>query len=632
MLLLAVLFLFCGPFASDSLAAASDEPAVESRHLIYGKGTPQELEVHKIFGRLGGPTVMLLGGIHGNEPGAYLSADLYTNVKLKRGNLIIVPRANFRSILNNQRGSGGDMNRKFSGASPDDPEKVIVDILKSLIAESDALLTLHDGSGFFRPEWISPILNPHRYGQSIITDAAVYTVPESGKTINLHDYVERVLLEVNKAIRNPEHAFRFFNMRTANEYSLYKEQRRSATYYALTQIGIPAFCIETSHNLPDLESKVYQHNLAINAFLNLFGVEFEQPGVTLDAPILSYLLVTVNRSLSFAVPNKQTLLVPAGARVEIADVRANYERGIMVAVQGLDRFNPLREPFTVSRKTTVSVRKDTYSIGHIDIAPLPQGESFPRIAGNPRITPLHAPTPASVPQGPPAKTQAADAAPAPSPGQQIPPSPPRAPSVAATSSNSTAGFLLEVDGRSVEVKAGGTLTVVTGSRIKLLDFVANGVPPSEGTLMKMTGLAPEKAQRTGDDRGLIVDTAGDLPPANAVKGKKDVYAIQAEQGGRTQATCYIKLVQPKLATITLRYKGGVKTLGVDQRIHIPNGASFEILEAKFSGGVNENNLRVTLGGHPVPPVLPQTCIMRDIALNLRVFHGSASAGKITCVP
>ena len=55
---------------------------------------------------------MLIGGIQGNEPGGFLSADLYADMSLEKGNLIVVPRANFYSILLNKRGPHGDMNRK----------------------------------------------------------------------------------------------------------------------------------------------------------------------------------------------------------------------------------------------------------------------------------------------------------------------------------------------------------------------------------------------------------------------------------------------------------------------------------------------------------------------------------------
>ncbi len=44
---------------------------------------------------------MLIGRIQGNEPGGFLSADLYADMSLDTGNLIIVPRANFYSIIMN---------------------------------------------------------------------------------------------------------------------------------------------------------------------------------------------------------------------------------------------------------------------------------------------------------------------------------------------------------------------------------------------------------------------------------------------------------------------------------------------------------------------------------------------------
>ena len=496
----------------------------KKQHLIFGKGTSQELEVFKISGRFEGPTVMLLGGIHGNEPGAYLSADLYTTVSLKRGNLIVVPRANFLSIIHNRRGNDGDMNRKFAGIRPNDPEKNVIDVLKSLMAESDVLLTLHNGTGFYRPEWISPKLNHYRYGQSIIADAASYTVPASGKVIPLRQYAEQVIQEVNKYIDDPLHTFRFFNMRTASEHSLHKEQRASATFYALTELGIPAFCIEISHSLPSLELKVYQQNLVVNAFLNLFGVELEQPGLFLDRPALSYVVVSVNETLPLAVPNGQTLLAPSGATVEIADVRGNYERGIKIAVQGLGTFNALREPFTLTRKTTVTVHKDMWRMGQIEIAPLPQGEAFPRIVGNARIMPLHLPTLVSLP------TEAVK-------------------TVATSKTRPVAPSSPIVDGRSVEVKPGDTLSV-----------------------------------------------------------------------------------QPRLASVTLRFDGNTKIVAAGARVKIPAGTPVEILEVSMRGGIEASNLRLTLGGHPVDPALPQTCIMRDIALNFRVFNGNVQAGRIIWTP
>ncbi len=81
---------------------------------VFFKGTNHELEVYRIYGRQDGPTLLLVGGIQGDEPGGFLSADSYTDIKLEKGNMIVVPRMNFYSIMLYSREiKGVDMNRLF---------------------------------------------------------------------------------------------------------------------------------------------------------------------------------------------------------------------------------------------------------------------------------------------------------------------------------------------------------------------------------------------------------------------------------------------------------------------------------------------------------------------------------------
>ena len=39
--------------------------------------------------------MLIIGGIQGDEPGGFLSADSYADIKLDKGNLIVIPRTNF---------------------------------------------------------------------------------------------------------------------------------------------------------------------------------------------------------------------------------------------------------------------------------------------------------------------------------------------------------------------------------------------------------------------------------------------------------------------------------------------------------------------------------------------------------
>jgi predicted deacylase len=102
----------------------------ENTHKVYFEGTDHELDVYTIRGRIQGPTLFLLGGIQGDEPGGYLAADLYADISLKKGVLIVVPRANFLSIVKNSRGVRGDMNRKFAkSAKSSDRDLRLVEVI-----------------------------------------------------------------------------------------------------------------------------------------------------------------------------------------------------------------------------------------------------------------------------------------------------------------------------------------------------------------------------------------------------------------------------------------------------------------------------------------------------------------------
>ena len=72
-------------------------------------------------------TLLVIGGIQGDEPGGFNAASLLvTHYKITKGNLWVVPNLNFMSILKRSRGPYGDMNRKFADLSLNDPEYGIV--------------------------------------------------------------------------------------------------------------------------------------------------------------------------------------------------------------------------------------------------------------------------------------------------------------------------------------------------------------------------------------------------------------------------------------------------------------------------------------------------------------------------
>lgn len=541
------------------------------QRVVYNAGTGQEVEAYKIHGEKPGPTVMIMGGIQGDEPGGFLSADGYADARLAKGNLIVVPRANFKSIILRQRGPDGDMNRKFApGLDPSDPDAAKVAALKALMAESDVLLNLHDGSGFYRETWESEAANPGRYGQCVIADAETYTDPRTGRELPLGNLARFVAAKVNEAIADERHKFRFFNTDTGAPDSRHKEQRGSATYYALTQLGLPAFGIETSKNLPDLAMKVRQHNLAVNAFLELFGVEVESPGDV----------------------------------VEVREVVANYGRGLSADALGQGGFNDLGRPWRAGGPAAIEFRKDGETFARVALAMLPPGQAGPALTGG-------APAPSPEPAGEPQTMAGAVSRP----------------------QNGVTGFILEVDGRRVEVPVGQELAVVAGSKVKMVDIAGDATLPA-GAVMNLRGFVPaaKTGPNDGEDRGATADTAKDMRRAFSRGGQGQVYDLNAELGKDVLASASLKIVAPRLAEVTVSFGGQRHRLRLGSRTHIPAGTAVTVEAVTLADGLALRRPRFTLGGQEFPASLPQTLTMPGFAANLAVFDGPALAGKVLWTP
>jgi predicted deacylase len=346
-------------------------PSHQSLHDVYLANTEHELHIYRIYGKEPGKTIMLIGGIQGDEPGGYLTADLYADISLKKGNLIVVPRANFYSILLNQRdGMTGDMNRKFANKADAEKsmEQEIVTILKKLIGEADCLLNLHEGSGFYNKVWKSEVENPDRFGQSIIYDAKSYFDKKNKSTVDLETLAKRVIGKVNPQIDNHRYHFQANNHDTVSDTTRHLEQRKSATYYALTQENIPAFGVETSKSIKSNSDKVSFQKLVINAFMDEFGIIPESPGLHIENTNLKYVLIKVNGGLPYAVPNSARLQVESGDEVIVTDIIANFDRGLTADFLGMGNHNDTNLSFRITEPTKVIIRKDAETCGWIEIS------------------------------------------------------------------------------------------------------------------------------------------------------------------------------------------------------------------------------------------------------------------------
>lgn len=431
-------------------------------HTVFFEGEDNELHVYRINGSKPGKTLLIMGGIQGDEPGGFLAADFYADFLLEKGNLIVVPRANFPSILKKERQINQDMNRKFLDDNIFNYETKVVNVLKKLICESDCFLNLHEGSGIYSDKWESEEKNPKRFGQSIIADDSVLKRLDSKQSIHLEEMAEKVIKKVNEHIENKEHFFHFNNHKTKDPDSIHKEQLRSATYYAYDICKIPAFGIESAKFLP-LEQKVRQHIYAVNGFMEILDIIPQSPGIDLKKPEMQYMIISVNDSIPVVVGKMQRLKIHKGDMIQVHDIVSNYERGLSVDVIGLgNQFNDMKKKMAVHESTRIEAKKDFYTCGSVflDIVPKDSKDSKKvrqLFAGN-------------------------------------------------SSKTSSLRYKLKINGKLKIVDNYSHVNIQRGDKFLIEDILAGIVDPSQ-YIVNFKGFVGNLQNNSGEDRGYLIDTA-----------------------------------------------------------------------------------------------------------------------------
>ena len=197
-------------------------------------------------GAQSGPTIVVVGGVHGDETAGYLAARKLKNWRVKNGTLVVISDANVPAIQANRRFVGRNMNALFPGDPKGDGNQRLAAAIWELIVRSkpDLLLTLHESRGFY-------LENRARYGQTFTFDFPTYA-PQ----------FKRVAENLNQTIAPGR-----------EQFSLKTEAFPTCpTYCATKYLGIPATSIETARPLP-LAKRVDYQLRALRAFFAVWGLE-----------------------------------------------------------------------------------------------------------------------------------------------------------------------------------------------------------------------------------------------------------------------------------------------------------------------------------------------------------------------
>ena len=145
------------PIAAPRPTATPAPPPAHPRGLDERSlmpGTPWETRLLIQHSGVRGPAAMVLGGVHGNEPGGWLAADEVATWVPSSGTLIVLPHANVQAIAGFVRTTDelGDLNRLYPGdpASSLPMERMAAAILDTA-REFDAtlLLDMHESWAFY---------------------------------------------------------------------------------------------------------------------------------------------------------------------------------------------------------------------------------------------------------------------------------------------------------------------------------------------------------------------------------------------------------------------------------------------------------------------------------------------------
>jgi hypothetical protein len=269
-----------------------------------------DFELTKLGDPKSGYTLMVFGGIHGNEPGGYFApAILAQFYEITKGALWVIPDINQKSITRFRRGVNGDMNRKFATIKKSDPDYATVMALKKLINHKDVdlILNLHDGHGYYRVQYYNKHFNPKAWGQSCVIDQLCIS-DENATFGKLGDIAAKVSKKLNKGLLAKHHTFGVKNTKTKKQD---KAMQLSLTYYAITH-NKPAFAIETSKNMRKIADKVFYQLRAIEAFMSIMGIEFKRKfaftKAGVEKVVKQYGTIHINDDIKFNLSNLKPIL------------------------------------------------------------------------------------------------------------------------------------------------------------------------------------------------------------------------------------------------------------------------------------------------------------------------------------
>lgn len=231
-----------------STSSASTQSSIKTTTLAAG--TKYATKLYIIDSGKPGPTVMIVGGIHGNETAGYKAAATFTDCEIKKGKLLVLPEANKLAIENHVRYLSyyGDLNRDFPTSSTDSPNGTIAKAIYAAVKQYDVdwLMDMHEGYDYYKNTSTDSV------GQSLI-----YYPNSSTSAV-----ATKIVSSLNAGISG-----------TYYDFSLLRYPVKGSLARAVGQyLGVHSFIFETCSK-PALSVRVNRQVKAANIMLTELGMK-----------------------------------------------------------------------------------------------------------------------------------------------------------------------------------------------------------------------------------------------------------------------------------------------------------------------------------------------------------------------
>jgi hypothetical protein len=239
----------------------------------------------------------------------------------------------------------------------------------------------------------------------------------------------------------------------------------------------------------------------------------------------------------------------AGDSIHVSHIESNYERGLSLDILGYGDLNDYRREFVIFRNTSIIVRKDNHIFAEIPL------KICQKRLGEEKL------------KGRPAKLDY---------------------------------FVVETKGHRVLISDGGTLDLVKGDKLKIVDILPS-FPGEPEIKVNFKGFVGDWKNNTGEDRGYVIDTGADLIKRYSLQKKGKLYPIITSKGDNIIGRMVIRLTPPRLDYLILKINNHKHVyLRPEDAVSLSKKDKICLQEVQ-TNLYNKRGIHLNINGHKIKP-------------------------------